>query len=149
MSDGKEVKPSDIYVHHQTGKSFVLVETHDRIVAELRAELTEAKAEVERLTALSHNTTTELRDLSFLRIKDLEETIARQAREAEVSKAVIEKLNSRLAAFVEYFDAIKNGEYQKNRPFLRDFEEVLLLRGQEVLNELAAIERAEGEKEHE
>ncbi len=68
------------------------------------------------------------------------ETIARQER-------VIEKLNSRLAAFVEYFDAIKNGEYQKNRPFLRDFEEVLLLRGQEVLNELAAIEGAEGEKD--
>ena len=80
-------------------------------------------------------------------LKRAKETIARQAREAEVSKAVIEKLNSRLAAFVEYFDAIKNGEYQKNRPFLRDFEEVLLLRGQEVLNELAATERAEGEKE--
>lgn len=89
MSDGKEVKPSDIYVHHQTGKSFVLVETHDRIVAELRAELTEAKVEVGCLVVFLCDVVIGLCDLSFLRIKDLEETIARQAKVIEKIKELL------------------------------------------------------------
>lgn len=119
-------------------EAYDAIRERDKQIAELRAEVKDLKRHKAKYEA-------DCKRIEYF--DDLHEKIARQAREAEVSKAVIEKLNSRLAAFVEYFDAIKNGEYQKNRPFLRDFEEVLLLRGQEVLNELAAIERAEGEKE--
>lgn len=74
MSDATEVKQSDIYIHHQSGKAFILAELHDRIAAELKAELFRveavAKAAVECM-------------------KDRDLIIARQAR-------VIEKLKEKL-----------------------------------------------------
>ena len=41
----------------------------------------------------------------------------------------------RLGAFVEYFEAIQLGEYPESRPYLRPFEEVLLVRAKEALEE--------------
>lgn len=105
---------------------------HDRIVAELRAEVFAVNHKLDKHRAAN---------------KMLEEIIARQVREAEVSKAVIEKLKRCLLGFVEYFRAIKNGEVGPPRERLRSFEMVLLDSSNSLLNELASIERAEGEKE--
>lgn len=78
MSDGKEVKQKDIHIHHQSGKAFILVELHNRIMAERdelwkRATKFVMPGEMDTGESIEHY------------IKTLEQTIASQAR-------VIEKL---------------------------------------------------------
>lgn len=102
MSDGKEVKrlrAVDIMFMCgekngvDTDSLFVSASDHGRIVAELRAELTEAKAEVERYRFLYEDYSSEVEELQHER-RQLETAIAKQAREAEVLKAVIENVKT-------------------------------------------------------
>lgn len=78
MSDASEVKQKDIHIHHQSGKAFILVELHNRIMAERdelwkRATKFVMPGEMDTGESIEHY------------IKTLEQTIARQAK-------VIEKL---------------------------------------------------------
>lgn len=85
MSDASEVKQKDIHIHHQSGKAFILVELHNRIMAERdelwkRATKFVMPGEMDTGESIEHY------------IKTLEQTIARQAR-------VIEKLKSMVSHY--------------------------------------------------
>ncbi len=117
MSDGKEVK---VYTY-LSSDPMVKASDHHTIVAELRAEVEALKKKAE-INWDKWNYT------------QAEETIARQAREAEVSKAVIEKLKT----MVSHYETCATVDCY-------DDEEVDCDCG--LAKALAAIEGAEGEKE--
>ena len=50
----------------------------------------------------------------------------------------VKKLRNALRAWCEYFEAIKDGEYENNRRTspLRSYEEVLLLKSRDALGDL-------------
>lgn len=56
----------------------------------------------------------------------------------------IKKLKKALAGWIEYFEAIRDGEYETNRRTspLRDYEEVLLLSSKRAI-ELAKVDKGE------
>lgn len=136
MSDGKEVKAwtlEQIMSKHLEPDRplmgpWVEESDHDRIVAELRSEVAQAKREA--ADAMSGCC-----DCPMFKAKG--KTVARQAR-------VIEKLNRCLLGFTEYFKAIKKGEVGPPREKLRSFELVLLDSSESLLKELEAIEQGEG-----
>lgn len=123
MNDGKEVKryPFESFAwdddpsnNNRWCDAAEVEAAFDKTIAELRAE-------VERITSQYQASSIEWG-----------QTIARQAREAEVSKAVIEKLKDKLEE-IRWSWANDAGRQCDNLAF----------------EALAAIERAEGEKEHE
>ena len=130
----------------------VLVSDHDRIVAAQKNHLddiyteelfrkeqaiAELRAEVERYKNLYEDYSSEVEELQHER-RNLETTIARQAREAEVLKAVIV-----IAKRVLYNAGLRPPD--GGTPTVETICEDL----NDAIKKIAAIERAEGEKEHE
>ena len=79
MSDASEVKQKDIHIHHQSGKAFILVELHNRIMAERdelwkRATKFVMPGEMDTGESIEHY------------IKTLEQTVAELKAEVEVLK---------------------------------------------------------------
>ena len=127
MSDGKEVKRyipdnTPIYLVGESTPEpttcVVFGRDHDRIVAQHEKQFAEYCDRVGD------------------DIQHLNKTIARQAREAEVSKAVIEKLRERIVEWVT--QSHSDDEHMMN---------MCLMVEDRKYQEIAAIERAEGEKE--
>lgn len=108
MSDASEVKQSDIYVHHQSGKAFILAELHHRIVSELKAEVVRLKEVIQH-------------DVDKVE-SAYSETIARQAR-------VIEKLKEQRdnlipAALAEYATPMQVSDYRESLEYdIKDIEQ--------------------------
>lgn len=104
MSNASEVKQSDIHVHHQSGKAFILVELHDRIVTELRSDLSTCQSILQG----AFNVQDDLKN----EIAEKDATIARQAR-------VIEKLREQRDnlipfALEEYATPMQVSDYRES-----------------------------------
>lgn len=70
------------------------------------------------------------------------------AEHQKLVEPLIENLSKTVAAYREYFDAIKQGEYNNNRrpAPLRDFEDVLQLKAETAIEMLKTYRESTGEK---